>query len=173
MSSALSSRPARSAVSGPTTRMRTSGCAPSPARSARVTMGIPATVCNGLGINDRMRVPAPAASTTRATRSSSRGEIPTALVWFLSSSGGKQQHHGDAAGGPGFEPGTKVPKTLVIPFHHPPTEGTDPTGTLTRGWCLPSPEGVYQRLVSVLVVKRLIVRPVGTAFFPQRTDAWD
>src|SRR5690606_998558 len=25
------------------------------------------------------------------------------------------------AGGPGFEPGTKVPKTLVIPFHHPPT----------------------------------------------------
>ncbi len=59
---------------------------------------------------------------------------------------------GDAAGGPGFEPGTKVPKTLVIPFHHPPTESTDPTGALTRGWCLPSPEGVYQRLLGVLAV---------------------
>ena len=49
------------------------------------------------------------------------------------------------AGGPGFEPGTKVPKTLVIPFHHPPTESTDPAGALMRGWCLPSPEEVYQR----------------------------
>ena len=35
----------------------------------------------------------------------------------------------------------------MIPFHHPPTESTDPTGALTRGWCLPSPEGVYQRLL--------------------------
>src|SRR6476661_4516765 len=25
------------------------------------------------------------------------------------------------AGGPGFEPGIKAPKTLVIPFHHPPS----------------------------------------------------
>src|SRR5690606_21402175 len=24
------------------------------------------------------------------------------------------------AGGPGFEPGIKAPKALVIPFHHPP-----------------------------------------------------
>ena len=56
------------------------------------------------------------------------------------------------AGGPGFEPGTKVPKTLVIPFHHPPTERTDPTGALTREWCLPSPEGVYQRLPGALAV---------------------
>jgi hypothetical protein len=26
----------------------------------------------------------------------------------------------DSAGGPGFEPGIKAPKALVIPFHHPP-----------------------------------------------------
>src|SRR5829696_143124 len=113
-------------------------------------MGIPATVCNGFGTSDRMRVPAPAASTTRPTCLSCRGGMPTALVEVLSSSGGTRKLRGDAAGGPGFEPGTKVPKTLVIPFHHPPKERTDPTGTLTRGWCLPSPEGVYQRRTSVL-----------------------
>src|SRR5215213_1059135 len=115
-------------------------------------MGIPATVCNGFGTSDRMRVPAPAASTTRPTCLSCRGGMPTALVEVLSSSGRTRKPGGDAAGGPGFEPGTKVPKTLVIPFHHPPTERTDPTGALTREWCLPSPEGVYQRLPGALAV---------------------
>src|SRR5215217_3852088 len=57
------------------------------------------------------------------------------------------------AGGPGFEPGTKVPKTLVIPFHHPPTESTDPTGALTRGWCLLSPAKVYQRRLGDLSLR--------------------
>src|SRR5215211_1417267 len=149
---------ARSTVSDPTTSTRASARAPSPARSTRETMGIPATVWSGLGTIERIRVPAPAASTIRPTRTARCGELDTVLVRILTASARGRNSAGEVAGGPGFEPGIKVPKTLVIPFHHPPTESTDPTGALTRGWCLPSPEGVYQRLLSDLAAKRRIVR---------------
>src|SRR5215217_4243286 len=77
------------------------------------------------------------------------------------------------AGGPGFEPGTKVPKTLVIPFHHPPTESTDPTGALTREWCLPSPEEVYQRhLDALLRTCRAEPRATDRGFFPRAPETW-
>lgn len=79
-----------------------------------------------------MREPAPAARTRSPTRSVDRSVIPTMLALRPSVSGETTNVNGqDVAGGPGFEPGIKVPKTLVIPFHHPPMEETDTPGVVT------------------------------------------
>ena len=71
-------------------------------------MGRPHNWCSGLGSFDRILVPAPAARITAATRSGTANCTSSAPVPL-------------AAGEPGFEPGTRAPKTPVIPFHHSPT----------------------------------------------------
>src|SRR5690606_13020799 len=70
-----------------------------------------------------MRVPKPAARMTAATCDCA---LPvssefTAARRLTMQGGTVPPRRLNPVGGPGFEPGTKAPKALVIPFHHPPT----------------------------------------------------